>query len=400
MGGGAAPAAGLVSNLSAESNSNAAAMAALGKRIFFDRSLSQSGKLACSSCHDPAHAYGPPNALPVQLGGAKLDIQGRRAVPSLRYTLNHTPQWSKSYVASAAQQILEGAEPPVGGFGWDGRFNTLRAQAEFPLLAPDEMANGSPQEVAGKLQRADYADEFRRAFGANIFDDPQNAFDDAMIALERFELDDPSFHPYTSRYDAFLDGKSVLSERELRGLGLFNDPRRGNCASCHLDAKGVDGSHPLFTDYQFEALGVPRNTKLLANGSPSYFDEGLCGPVRTDQGGQKEYCGMFKTPTLRNVAARGAYFHNGRFHTLDEALRFYVRRDTDPRSWYPISDSGRANKFDDLPSELRGNVDVIDEPLTRSEGEAPAWSDEEITDVMAFLNTLTDADTLSAVPSR
>ena len=372
-------------------------LAALGKRIFFDPSLSASGRLSCASCHSPGHAYGPPNGRAVQLGGPDLSVQGARAVPSLRYTLNRTPVWSKAYVASAADRILEGNEPPAGGFGWDGRFNSLREQAAFPLLAPNEMANSSPADVAAKLQRAPYAQEFRRLFGRQILDDPAAAYTRALSALERFELDDPSFHPYTSKYDGFLEGTAALSAQELRGLALFNDPRRGNCASCHLDGKGADGSHPNFTDYQFEALGVPRNPEIRANASSAYFDDGLCGPLRTDQAHQAAYCGMFKTPTLRNVAIRATFFHNGRFHSLKEALRFYVRRDTDPKLWYPVSASGSVDKFDDLPRPLKANVDVIDEPLTRPEGAAPAWNDAEIDDVIAFLKTLTDADAQPAL---
>ncbi len=372
-------------------------LAALGKQIFFDPSLSASGRLSCASCHSPEHAYGPPNGRAVQLGGPELSLQGARAVPSLRYTLNRTPVWSKAYVASAADRILEGNEPPAGGFGWDGRFNTLREQAAFPLLATNEMANSGPADIAAKFQHAPYAQEFRRLFGARVFDDPSTAYTRALLALERFELDDPSFHPYTSRYDAFLEGTAALSAQELRGLALFNDPRRGNCASCHLDAKGADGSHPNFTDYQFEALGVPRNAEIRANASTGYFDDGLCGPLRTDQTQQVTYCGMFKTPTLRNVATRTTFFHNGRFHSLKEALRFYVRRDTDPKLWYPVSASGSVDKFDDLPRPLKANVDVSDEPLTREEGAAPAWNDAEIDDVIAFLNTLTDADAQPAL---
>jgi len=375
---------------------SAADLAALGKLIFFDPSLSASGRLSCASCHSPAHAYGPPDGRAVQLGGPGLSLQGARAVPSLRYTLNRTPVWSKEYVSSAADRILEGNEPPAGGFGWDGRFKTLRDQAVFPLLAPNEMANSSPSDVAAELQRAAYAGYFRKLFGARVFDDPPAAYAWALRALERFELDDPSFHPFTSKFDGFLEGTAKLSAQELRGLALFNDPRRGNCAACHLDAKGADGSHPIFTDYQFEALGVPRNPEIRANASLGYFDEGLCGPLRTDQARQAAYCGMFKTPTLRNVAIRRTFFHNGRFHSLKDALRFYVRRDTDPKLWYPVSASGSVDKFDDLPPALRANVDVVDEPLTREAGDAPAWSDAEIDDVIAFLATLTDADALAA----
>lgn len=376
------------------SGGSVSAIGALGRKIFFDPSLSGSGRMSCATCHSPEHAYGPPNGLAVQLGGPALDRQGARAVPSLRYVLNHTPFWNKRFIENPAERLLEGNDPPTGGFGWDGRFNTLRVQSAFPLLAANEMANAGPAEVAARLQHASYAGDFRKLFGAQIFDDPAKAYAQALVAIERFELEDPSFHPYNSKYDDYLDGKARLTDQEQRGLTLFDDPRRGNCASCHLDRKGADGSHPLFTDYQFEALGVPRNPEIQANAEAGYFDMGLCGPLRTDQTGQSKFCGLFKTPTLRNVATRTVFFHNGRFHTLKEALRFYVRRDTDPQLWYPVSPSGAVDKFDDLPLKLRVNIDVIDEPLTRKEGDAPAWTDAEIDDVIAFLQTLSDRDAL------
>jgi cytochrome c peroxidase len=310
--------------------------------------------------------------------------------------LNRTPIWSREYQSSPAERLIDRDNSPSGGFGWDGRFNTLHEQAAFPLLAPNEMANANPAEVVARLQRAAYADEFRKTFGARIFDDPQQAYAQALIALERFELEDPSFRPYDSQYDAYLDGKIELGEQEKRGLQLFDDPQRGNCASCHVDRKGADGSHPLFTDYQFEALGVPRNPDIRANADPRYFDQGLCGPLRQDLTAESSYCGMFETPTLRNVASRSVFFHNGRFHTLKETLRFYVQRDTSAEKWYPVSASGFVTKFDDLPPLMRGNVDVIDAPLTRSEGEAPVWTDAEIEDVIAFLQTLNDRDVQTA----
>jgi len=348
--------------------------------------------MSCATCHSPAYAYGPPNGLAVQLGGEGIDRQGARAVPSLRYVLNRTPAWNKQFISNPLERLREPDEPPTGGFGWDGRFNTLHEQATFPLLAPIEMANANSAEVVAKLKKATYADDFRKVFGSGIFEDPPKAFGAMLLAIERFELEDVSFHSYNSKYDDYLDGKAQLSAQEQRGLALFDDAKRGNCSSCHLDQKGADGSHPLFTDYQFEALGVPRNPEILANSSRSYFDMGLCGPIRTDQTAASQYCGLFKTPTLRNVATRRVFFHNGRYHTLKEALRFYVRRDTDPRLWYPVSSSGEITKFDDLPLAFRGNIDVVDEPLTRKEGAPPAWSDAEIDDVIAFLQTLTDRD--------
>ena len=286
---------------------------------------------------------------------------------------------------------------PRGGLDWDGRFNTLHEQAASALLAPDEMANAGMADLLQKLRRAAYAAQFRRVFGAQALANGPAAFADLVQALERFELEDPALRPFSSRFDDYLDGTARLSRQEQRGQALFEDPGRGNCASCHPDRKGADGSHPLFTDYQFEALGVPRNLLLAANQDPHYFDAGLCGPLRSDQP-RPEYCGLFKTPTLRNVATRGTFFHNGRFHSLPEALRFYVRRDTDPQLWYPRA-AGAVQKFDDLPPALRGNVDVIDAPLTRHAGESPAWSDADIEAVVAFLRTLNDRDAQPAQPA-
>ena len=364
--------------------------AALGKLMFFDASLSASGKMSCASCHSPSHAYGPPNGLAAQLGGRDMRSQGTRAVPSLRYVLNRTPMWSHAQAASMSERLSETDDAPVGGFGWDGRFDHLHDQASFPLFNPNEMANQDPAAVLAKLEHAPYAARFKEVFGQNIFTDRTKAFTQAMYAIERFELEDPSFHPYTSKFDDYLDGKVQLSARELRGKKLFDDPTAGNCASCHIDQLGADGSHPLFTDFNFQALGVPRNPALHVNADPKYFDMGLCGPVRTDQSADKRNCGLFKTPSLRNTATRQVFFHNGRFHTLKEALRFYVQRDTSPAKWYPTDRHGKVDKFDDLPVAMRVNVDTLDEPLTRKQGERPVWTEQDIADVAAFLVTLND----------
>jgi cytochrome c peroxidase len=389
--------AALALSVAGRADAGLSAQAELGRQIFFDTRLSASGQLACASCHSPEHAYGPPDGAGVRLGGPKLDQPGSRAVPSLRYVLNRTPVWSKEFISSPTERLLEGEEPPAGGFGWDGRFDTLEAQAAFPLLAANEMANSGPEDVVRKLATAPYASQFQHVFGAGIFTQPEQAFARVREALARFELEDPSFHPYSSKFDDYLEGRATLTAQERRGLALFDDPKGGNCAACHLDAKGADGSHPLFTDYQFEALGVPRNPQIPANADPGFHDEGLCGPMRTDQGSQAVYCGLFKTPGLRNVATRRVFFHNGRFHTLKEALQFYVRRDTHPAQWYPQV-GGVVDKFDDLPSQYRGNIDVIDAPLTRTPGQEPLWTEAQIDDVIAFLETLTDRDARPAGP--
>ena len=381
----------LAGGATASADPGSEAVVSLGRRIFSDPSLSASGRLACASCHDAGHAYGPPDGRAVRSGGKDLRAAGTRAVPSLRYTLNRTPVWSQEYASNPIERITAAETMPVGGLAWDGRFNHLHEQAAAPFLAPNEMANASAAEVAARLARAPYAADFRAAFGADIFDRPQEAFDRALGAIERFELDDPSLHPYTSKFDAYLDGRARLDDAESRGLRLFRDPRKGNCDACHTSRPGADGTHPLFTDFSFAALAVPRNPEIPANADPSYFDLGLCGPLRKDQASVARDCGMFKTPTLRNVAARRAFFHNGRFHTLREAVLFYAQRDARPSRWYPARD-GAVQLYDDLPVALRANADHADAPFQGGPGDPPALTDAEVDDLVAFLSTLTDAD--------
>lgn len=213
------------------------------------------------------------------------------------------------------------------------------------------------------------------------------------MALQDFELEDHSFHPYSSKFDRWLNGKAKLTPQELRGKQLFDDPNGGNCASCHLDERGANGAHPLFTDFQFEAVGVPRNPEIPWNRNAHYFDLGLCGPFRRDAASRNAAnCGYFRTPSLRNVATRRVFFHNGRFHSLREVLLFYVERDTNPAKWYPTGPDGKVEKFDDLPPQYRQNADTTDAPFGRSPGQKPVWDTRDIDDVMAFLRTLDDAD--------
>ena len=95
------------------------------------------------------------------------------------------------------------------------------------------------------------------------------------------------------------------------------------------------------------------------------------------------------TPTLRNVATRKVFFHNGVFHSLREVLDFYAERDTAPEKFYPHNADGGLRKYDDLPTAYAGNVNT-DPPFDRHPGQPPALTAAEIDDIIAFLNTLTD----------
>src|SRR5262249_31610832 len=145
---------------------------------------------------------------------------------------------------------------------------------------------------------------------------PAKIYEAALKALETFQQDYRTFYPYSSKYDAVLAGTAKLTPQESRGLALFNATEKGNCASCHISQRGNDGTPPQFTDYGLIALGLPRNAGIPANKNPDYFDLGLCGPLRTDFAKRMDYCGLFRTPTLRNVALRKVFFHNGVAHSL------------------------------------------------------------------------------------
>jgi cytochrome c peroxidase len=136
---------------------------------------------------------------------------------------------------------------------------------------------------------------------------------------------------------------------------------------------------------------VPRNPAIPANAERHFYDLGLCGPRRRDLQGERNYCGFFKTPSLRNVARRRFLFHNGRVTTLAEAVRFYVERDRLPTLWYPPV-VGTSLPYDDLPVDLRGNVDRSDAPFNWRAGEPPALDAAEVEDVVAFLQTLSDTN--------
>jgi cytochrome c peroxidase len=353
----------------------------LGRKIFFDPSLSASGQMACSTCHDPRYAYGPPPGKGIAMGGPHLDRGGTRAVPSLRYLHNAPPFSEKT-------RFADGDVGPGGGFTWDGRAGTLKEQARIPLLAANEMANRSAAAVVSKLEKSHYAPEFRQAFGADIFKHRDRAFEAALAALEAFQQNPKEFYPFNSKYDAFLRGEIELTEQEVRGVALFKDPAKGNCASCHV-VLSKRGQPPLFTDFDFLNVGVPRNPRIAANADRNYYDLGLCGPTRRDLVSSHEYCGFFRAPTMRNVALRDTFFHNGVFSSLREVLDFYNDRDLHPEKFYSRNPDGSVHKFDDLPPGYADNVDR-DAPLDRVPGATAALTEADMDDLIAFLKTLDD----------
>jgi len=384
--------------------------AQVGKLLFFDKTLSASGNMSCATCHDPAHAYGPPDGRAVQLGGPHGASPGLRAVPSIRY---------KEFTPGYADQLdnpdgfsLPG---PGGGLAWDGRANSLSEQAAAPLMSPFEMANATRADLVARLRTSPSAAALTRLYGAAALADVDAAFSKVQLALQTFQIEDPSLHPYNSKYDLYLYKQTGadLTAAELRGLKVFKDKNSGNCQGCHLaDASLDDGAPAQFTDFSFEAVGVPRNPEIPANKDRAYRDLGACGPLRDDHTRFPEFCGLFKTPTLRNAATRHVFFHNGVMHSLEQAVRFYNTRDTRPELWYPTVGGrakprpdadfptyglvtaqyvgGKVQKFDDLPPANQKNIDKQVPLDGRAPGAKPAMTEQQIGDLLCFLQTLTD----------
>ena len=238
---------------------------ALGRRLFFDPTLSRDYTLSCGSCHDPRRVF--TDGLAVAVGIESR--QGTRNSPAL---LNRA--WGKAQF-------------------WDGRAASLEEQALQPIENPDEF-NMTLEEVLARLQdHYQYPEWFRSVFGREV-----NSKDlgRAIASYVRTILtgDAPM--------DRYLNGdRQALSEQARAGLLLFRG--RANCTACHLG--------PTFTDEQFHNTGVAfRDGKLT--------DEGRFAVT-----GKEKDRGAFKTPTLRHVAQTAPYMHDGSLRTLEDVIEFY-----------------------------------------------------------------------------
>lgn len=374
-----------------------ARLAALGRELFHDARLSDPPGTACSSCHDPARAFGPDLRRGLRAGerspgtalGSRPGHFGARSVPSLLYV---------RYVPRRYFYQDDDAPAPVffGGLMADGSADTLAEQVRGPLLNPDEMNNRSPARLLQRLRANGVAEALAGPFGPAVRSQPEALLRALGTALEAY-LQSDELAPFSSRFDQHLRGQVALTAAERRGLALFKNPDKGNCASCHsvLDTASRP-ERSLFTDFGYEALAAPRNRALAPNRDPRHFDHGLCQTARQlhwPEPGQ--WCGYVRTPSLRNVALRQSFMHNGSLRSLREVLDFYNTRGTDPHRWY-----GKGAAFDDVARGFHGNVNVNSPPINRRPGMPEALSDAEIDDLIAFLRSLTDARYAGALPSE
>ena len=365
----------------------------LGKRLFEDASLSEPAGVSCSSCHVPNHAFQGSNRSPISAValGSRPGHLGTRKAPTLMYVSFSPPFGIYDALDDEGRPIRQ----PEGGQFWDGRAAGLSEQALGPLLNPDEMNNPSEEAVIAKVEASTYSALARAALGQSTLADSKKAMDGLTGALAAYESSE-RFHPFSSRFDDWLRGKEALTAQEKLGFRLFTDPKKGNCSSCH--AGKIDSKDPhdwLFTDFSYSALGSPRNDAIPANADPLRFDVGLCARpglagILPKEISLRSLCGQFKTPTLRNVALTGPYFHNGSLPYLRGAVLLYATRDTDAAAWYPKLPTGEPDKFNDLPGGYKANVDTEEAPYDRRAGEKPRLDPDEVDAIVAFLKTLTD----------
>lgn len=354
---------------------HARAKAELGQALFFDPSLSSPPGQSCATCHDTAAAFTDPDRrLPVSKGVLPGRF-GNRNAPTAMYAA-----FSPAFHFDDKEALY------VGGQFLDGRAATLEEQAKGPFLNPLEMANPDKASVVEKVRRATYSRQFDAVFGPDALKDTETAYARIAEAIAAFERT-PGFAPFTSKYDAYLAGKVKLTRQELRGLHLFEAEDKGNCAACHISRPGPKGEPPLFTDFTYDNLGVPRNPENPFYTLPSQLNP--AGKHWVDRGlgetvGKRSEDGKFKVPTLRNIELTAPYMHNGYFKTLRGSVVFYNDRDKKRRC-----SSEWVREADALKQRCWPAPEVA-ENVNRDELGDLGLNDREIDDIVAFMRTLTD----------
>lgn len=251
----------------------------LGRRLYYDTALSVDNTISCASCHDPKFGFGDGKQFSV---GVRKQL-GNRNSPTVINAAYYTTQF------------------------WDGRAGTLEQQAEGPVANPVEMAHTLKGVEQRLMADPTYRAEFKNAFGADVI-----TYEMVGKAIASFERTVVSGN---SPFDRYMYGgeKKALSASAKRGLEVFRNPKRGNCAVCHT----IEEKFALFTDNKFHNLGV--GVKLAINGETELTDLGRfkVTNVEADKG-------AFRTPSIRNIALTAPYMHDGSHKNLKEVLDFYV----------------------------------------------------------------------------
>jgi cytochrome c peroxidase len=252
---------------------------ALGRKLYYDPILSVDGTVSCSTCHSPKNGFCDGRAVSVGVHGQL----GTRNAPTVLNAAYFTTQF------------------------WDGRADSLEQQSGGPMANPIEMGH----TLAGveKKLNADpaYRAAFKEAFGADTI-----SIDMVEKSLATFERTLLSGNSPFDRYQ-YAGDNQALSDSAKRGLEVFRNPKKGNCAVCHT----IGDNDALFTDNKFHNLGV--GVKLSLDGEAELLDIG-----RFKVTGVEKDKGAFRTPSLRNIALTAPYMHDGSDKTLKQTIDFYI----------------------------------------------------------------------------
>ena len=345
--------------------------ASLGEMLFNDVTLSKDGSQSCASCHDGDHAFIDPR---VNLTSTDVATPGAVSTGQDDISLGDINTPSVAYTAFVPEFHYDSEEALFkGGLFLNGRASNLMVQAKQPLLNPVEMQNTKENVVASVM--AKYANSMVHLYGKSIFDTTEAAFNAVADSIAAFEQTE-KFATFDSKFDKVLIGEAVFSDEEQRGLDLFKNENKGNCAACHpVPDKNSKKVNSLFTDFSYDNLGVPKNKLARAhnNKEADYIDIGLLNNPAVDDTDLK---GAFRVSSLRNVAVTAPYMHNGTFGDLVTVVHFYNSRDV----------SGALN-----PETLTAwDVAEIDSTKNSEELGSLGLSNDEINAIVAFLKTLTD----------
>lgn len=368
-----------------------AALVELGEALFFDKELSGNRDIACASCHHPALASGDSLSLPIGTGGVGLgpdrilafdrDLVPRNSPEIFNRGSEH---WDTMFWDGRVMKTSTGFVSPAGESLPDSLSSVLAVQALFPPTSRDEMrgavgdigSDGRVNELAliadgdligiwdGIMDRVldipGYVEMFDAAFPAVAVEDL--GFQHAAEAIAAYEAE--AFDLGASPFDRYLAGDDeALTLSEKRGAEVFIGT---GCVMCH--------SGPLLTDQGYHAIGVPQVGPGKAPDAPDDLGRFLVTAEDSDMF-------AFRTPPLRNVALTGPWMHDGAYLDLGTVIRHHL----DPTETCKAYERGELGG---LPAAVP--VDVALESLDPALGALEPLSDEQIGDLVAFLEALTD----------
>jgi len=317
----------------------------LGDKLFNDKRFSSTGEVSCAKCHDPQKAF---TDSPLVTSEGINNLTGTRNAP----TVINSAYFTK--------------------FFWDGRSPDLEDQAQHPIINPVEMGLTNHDPVLNIVRTdPEYIAAFRKAFNKEPLQVTMREVQQAIASFERTLISGDS--PFDQWY--FGKKQDAISEQAKRGFDVFMN--KGRCVSCHT----IENDHALFTDNRFHNIGVGVNRIQADIGTlaPAFLkakadgvdvDKAVLSNPKASELGRfavtdtLDELGSFKTSTLRNVAVTAPFMHDGSLKTLRDVVEHY-------------NNGGITQKTDPVNDFLSGGI----RPLN--------LTDQEMTDLVAFLETLT-----------